>query len=369
MLESDERVKKQAPVNENPRKTPKCLQSLAGRLRIWIGLTLSIIFLYFAVRKVPLSDLVVSLANAELIWLAAALVLQIFALLPRAKRWLVILEPEGSFREAFSSQNIGYLFNNIFLLRVGEIARILVMARVCGISIIKVGTSVILERVLDVIFVTLGLLIALSGIIIPDGYLSGARLLIWLVGVVVILLILFVRFYPRLDRLFRSLLLKMPGKFTERILAFWAQALDVIKLFSDMKHTIRLLAWFLVSWLLSIALYWCTLRAFVPDPTILEVVLMISTLALSFLIPSSPGYLGVFQFVGQQALVIPFGSKYNPVTAFAIALTVHAIFYITTSLFGIIGVGRIGLSISNIRKEVEVHPIRSEVHDKSTHGD
>jgi hypothetical protein len=67
--------------------------------------------------------------------------------------------------------------------------------------------------------------------------------------------------------------------------------------------------------------------------------------------------------------VIPFESKYNPVTAFAIALTVHAIFYITTSLFGIIGVGRIGLSISNIRKEVEVHPIRSEVHDKSTHGD
>ncbi|MEJ2551864.1 MAG: lysylphosphatidylglycerol synthase transmembrane domain-containing protein, partial [Anaerolineales bacterium] len=175
MFESDERVKKQVPIDENPRYTPRSLRPLVGRLRIWIGITLSIVFLYFAVRKVPLSDLVASLADAELTWLAAALVLQIIALLPRAKRWLVILEPEGSFRDAFSSQNIGYLFNNIFPLRVGELARILVMSRACRIPIVRVGTSVILERVLDVIFVTLGLVIALSGIMIPDGYLSGAR--------------------------------------------------------------------------------------------------------------------------------------------------------------------------------------------------
>ncbi len=369
MLEPDKRVNKEVPADENLGNPPMSLQPLAGKLRIWIGFTLSILFLYFALRKVPLSSLAESLADAEFIWLAAALAIQILALLPRAKRWLVILEPEGTFGEAFTSQNIGYLFNNIFPLRVGEIARILVMARVCGIPIVRVGTSVVLERVLDVIFVTLGLMIALSGIMIPDGYLSGVRLLIWLVGVVVLFLILFVRFYPRLDRLFRSLLLKMPGKFTERILVFWSQALDIIKLFSDVNHTLRLLAWFLVSWLLSIALYWCTLRAFVPDPTILEVVLMISILALSFLIPSSPGYLGVFQFVGQQALVIPFGSKYNPVTAFAIALTVHATFYITTSLFGIVGVGRIGLSIANIRKEVEGTPIRSGDHARSTSED
>lgn len=333
-----------------------------GNVRIWLGILLSFVFLFLAVRKVPLSDLADSLADAELIWIVGALGLQVLALLPRAMRWLVILEPHGSFREAFASQNIGYLFNNIFPLRVGELARILIMSKTCGIPVVRVGTSVVLERIIDVIIVTLGLLFALSGLKIADEYLLGARAMIWLVIVVLILFVLFIRFYPRIDRLFRSILLKKPGKIGSRLLEYWTQAMNVVTLFSSAKYTLRLIAWFMISWLLSVALYWCTFRAFVPNPTIREVILMISVLALSFLIPSSPGYLGVFQFVGQQALVIPFGLKYDPVTAFAIALTVHVIFYGITSFLGIIGVGRFGTSITRLRNEILVQPIQRNNH-------
>ena len=102
------------------------------------------------------------------------------------------------------------------------------------------------------------------------------------------------------------------------------------------------------------------MRAFVPNPTVLEAIFIVSVLALSFTVPSSPGYIGVFQFVGQQALVIPFGSKYSPVSALAIALTVHAIFYITTSLLGIIGISRFGISVTGLRAAISEVPVETE---------
>ncbi len=332
------------------------------RVQFWLGMALSGIFLYLAVRNIPLSDLAASLTNVDLVWLVAGIVFQVIALIPRAVRWLIILEPEGSLKEAFYSQNIGYLFNNIFPLRVGELARVIVMSKGCGIPIVRVATSVILERMLDVITVLIGLLLVLSRMTIPDQFSLLTRSFVWLVFLTLILFILFVRYRHPVDRFFRRLILRFPSRFRGRILDLWKQVINGIRQFSSAKYTLRLSAWFLISWLFSVALYWCTMRAFVFNPTLLEAVFSVSVLALSFTIPSSPGYLGVFQFVGQQALVIPFGSKYSPVTALAIALTVHMIFYGTTSLLGIIGVGRFGTSVANLRTEISDKPMGSEGH-------
>ena len=61
----------------------------------------------------------------------------------------------------------------------------------------------------------------------------------------------------------------------------------------------------------------------------------------------------MFQFVGQQALVLPFGAKYDPATALAVTLVTHLLMYylITTSL-GVIGLWRLGESFAGLGRTV-----------------
>ncbi len=328
------------------------LTDIRGRLQFWLGISSSAVFLYLAIRNIPLPDLVTSLVDVDLAWLAIAFVFQVFALVTRAIRWIIILGLEGSFKEAFHSQNIGYLFNNIFPLRIGEFARVIAMSNRCGISFVRVATSVVLERLLDVITVVIGLLFVLPRLKIPVQFIPITTTFVRFVLIAFVALVLFVRFYHIVDRFIHRSLSRTSSRVREGILKLWAQVVDGIKIFSNTKNSLRLSGWFLFSWLLSVFMFWCTMRAFVPDPTLVEAVFTVGVLTLSLIVPSSPGYLGVFQFVGQQSLVIPFGPKYSQVNAFAIALVFHLIFYGTTSILGIIGIGRLSTSITKLRMEI-----------------
>lgn len=330
------------------------------RIQFWLGTLISIFLLYVVVRNIPLKNLATVISEIDPLWLAVAIFFQFLALFLRAIRWLAMLKPEGSLKEAFYAQNIGYLFNNVFPMRVGELARIFVISKSCGISIIRATTSVFLERILDVIMVSIGLLIVLSQIAVPEQYVLIARSLVWLIILFLIMFTLFIRFHWTIERVFRRITARSSKRIRVVVLTLWRQVRNSIKVFSNPKIALPLLTWFFISWCFSVALYWCVMRAFVPNPTVLEAIFIVSVLALSFTVPSSPGYIGVFQFVGQQALVIPFGSKYSPVSALAIALTVHAIFYITTSLLGIIGISRFGISVTGLRAAISEVPVETE---------
>jgi uncharacterized membrane protein YbhN (UPF0104 family) len=73
------------------------------------------------------------------------------------------------------------------------------------------------------------------------------------------------------------------------------------------------------------------------------------SLSLAVAVPSSPGFIGVFQFVGQHALVIPYGLKYSASNALAITLIAYLVYYIVSTLIGIIGIWRLGQSFAGLR--------------------
>ena len=75
---------------------------------------------------------------------------------------------------------------------------------------------------------------------------------------------------------------------------------------------------------------------------------MTVALALAVTVPSSPGFIGVFQLVGQQALVLPFGGKYDASSALAIALTSNLTYYLVTTLLGVGGLWHSGESFVSL---------------------
>ena len=78
-------------------------------------------------------------------------------------------------------------------------------------------------------------------------------------------------------------------------------------------------------------MYWCIIRSFQADGAFLEATFMVVALSFAVAVPSSPGFIGIFQLVGQQALVLPFGAKYDESQALAITVTAHLTYYLLTT--------------------------------------
>jgi uncharacterized membrane protein YbhN (UPF0104 family) len=102
----------------------------------------------------------------------------------------------------------------------------------------------------------------------------------------------------------------------------------------------------------SILLYWSVFKSFQPQANLLEATFVVVALSLSISIPSSPGFLGVFQYVGLQALVLPFGDKYDSATALAATMVAYLTYYLGTSLIGVISLQKFSGSIASISRRI-----------------
>jgi hypothetical protein len=89
-------------------------------------------------------------------------------------------------------------------------------------------------------------------------------------------------------------------------------------------------------------MYWCVILCFQPRATIVEAAFLVVALSFAVAVPSTPGFIGVFQLIGQQALVIPFGDKYTAGSALCIALTAHLTYYLFSTALGVIGLWQLG---------------------------
>ena len=63
-----------------------------------------------------------------------------------------------------------------------------------------------------------------------------------------------------------------------------------------------------------------------------------------------------YLLVGQQALVLPFGAKYDTASALAITLTAHLVYYVPTTALGVIGLWRLGASLMHLGRVTAVGP-------------
>ena len=318
-------------------------------VRFWLGGCLSLLCLWLAIRNVPFADLVHSLSRARYIWLLPAFVLQLFGVVTRAQRWVVLLrEKNDRLSDSFWAQGIGYLFTNVLPLRMGEPARVVVMSERCGLAVMQVAASALVERLLDVATVVFVLLLVLPWMHVPDlviraGTTFGVVVLLTLVSVALV-----VRFRERSERLMQTFCKYIPFLPADWVVVRWKELVQGLVPLTQWRVAVRAISWSVVTWACSIGTFWCVLYSFNTSATMVEAAFMVVALALAVTVPSSPGFIGVFQLVGQQALVLPFGTKYDVSSALAITLTAHLTYYLFTSALGVIGLWRLGESFASL---------------------
>jgi uncharacterized protein (TIRG00374 family) len=288
-----------------------------------VGIPLSLVFLWLALRSADLEQVWSELENADVGFVALGIVANGLVYAWQATRWRRIAgAPDVStmrFAEIIVS---GVAVNNVLPGRVGDILR----ARWLQTSArIKAGTAlstVFVDRSFDVLALVLFVCVSLPFVT------SAAWLLRLAVGGVALLTVIVVvlaaaRLYTRRrarDRHARGLLRRVARDTLEGL----AHPLG-------RRRGVLLAALSVGAWSMWALAAWFVAYAVGIRLDLHEVLFVTGAINLGLAIPSSPGFIGTYQWLGVSALaLLDVGTD----KALAFAILMHASWYVPTLLVG-----------------------------------
>jgi uncharacterized protein (TIRG00374 family) len=301
-----------------------------------ISLALAAVFLYFSLRGIDWKSVWATLKSARFSVVAAATAMMGVSLFLRSYRWRVLLlsRRQVSVALAFWSTCAGYLGNNVLPARAGEVIRTLMISRRSGMSKAFVLTTALSERVVDAITLITISAIVLLVMPVEVGWLSAAAKPFAIVGLsgaaAIALLPPFEKFWLRFLRC-----IPLPEKIRRPIEHILEQVLEGIRSFHDFGRLTKFLGLTALIWLLdgfTTVIAASSIGVFMP----LQVAfLLIAGLGLGSALPSTPGYVGIYQFVAVNVLS-PFGVRRDD--AIAYILLFQAMNYVLVLALGLIGI-------------------------------
>lgn len=313
--------------------------------KFWLGIGISVIALYLTLRNVPFNAFMMALGSAQVIWFIPGAVLFMFGLAFRAYRWATLMGG-APFGITFHAMNIGYMLNMILPFRVGEIGRAFVIGQRTSVSTATALSSIVVERLLDLIAVVL-MFFGFAQFIPMDPTLArAAQITAVLVTAMVIVLALVIWQAERFGRILSGFLRRFPnldaGAWMKRYDDFSAG----FKLINTPRRALIVLLTTIGIWAMALALAFCVMAAFLP-PRLDQAGLMLVAANLGGAAPSAPGGLGPVQFFAKTALVLPFGLDEARATAMVFVWSLSQ--QLALIVLGLIGMLRIGLSFSQLR--------------------
>jgi hypothetical protein len=299
-----------------------------------LGFSLSLVFLWLALRRVEWRELPAIFRTIRLELLLPILASILVDHITRAFRWGIILGKEGiPFFNLYAGLILGNLFNNLFPARAGEVVRAMYLGRKGLARTSEAFGSVVMERFLDGIVIMTFISLTIHWFPVSDtirkaGYSAITFYLTVLVGILVL------HFRRRWVKfLLQPVLQRLPTSWAEKatgLLETFSRG------FSTLDHPRSLVASIVgsyLSWGLSLLTIWLALQAFSLPFGIRETVLLITVLSLGAMIPSSPGMIGIYEFCCMIVLADLLGQRQELAAAFGLFL--HSFSYLVVLLLGI----------------------------------
>lgn len=300
----------------------------------WLGLAVSAGTLYLAFRGLHWAEVGDALAEANYGLLALALPLMVASLYVRAVRWGVLFHPRRDLRlgSLFGAMNAGYAINNVLPVRIGELARAYLIGETERVSRVHSLSTIIVERTLDTLVVVAFLIVTLPFIDAP-AWARGPALLVGL-GFLALAALL-AGLHAARDRamvLVGRVVRFLPERMRAQAEAAADSAIEGFAVLRRPAVLAEVTFWSVASWGVSAVLVYTVLRAFDLDLPFSAAVFVMCATALGMVVPSSPGYIGVFHAIAIQSLVGVFDVDRNRAASFALVL--HGYLYLTPIVFG-----------------------------------
>jgi uncharacterized protein (TIRG00374 family) len=280
------------------------------------------------------------LKSASYWWLLPGVGVYFIGVWVRAWRWHYLLRPVKAIStpKMFPIVAIGYMGNNIYPARAGELLRAVVLKRNQAVPISASLATIIVERIFDgvvmlgFVFLNLPELATLTS---GSGFVGNIQTLaLWGSGAFLGALLVFIlaaMFPNRAERISVKLIGFLPERIRERTQEIVGKFLGGLESLRSPQEAIMVLATSIVIWLLETGKYWFVMHAFDFEVSFFALMLMNGIVNLATTIPSAPGYVGTFDAPG-IAVLTAYGV--NQGVAAGYTLVLHAALWLPITALG-----------------------------------
>ena len=328
--------------------------------QFWVGVLISILFIWLAVRGLKLNEFWGAVKQANYWWLLPGIAVYFVGVWVRAWRWHYLLGPIKKIPTTtmFPITTIGYMGNNIYPARAGEVLRAVILKRKEGVSVSASLATIIVERIFDgvvmlaFVFVNLPELAKLTG---SSGFVGNIQQLAVIgAGVFLgaLLIFLLAAMFPHSTmRAVLWFIRFLPPRLHTRLIGLSNRFLDGL---ASLRSPLNILMVFFTSviiWLLETGKYWFVMHAFDFAVSFFALMLLNGIANLATTIPSAPGYIGTWEAVTKAVLV---AFLVEPETALGYAVVLHVALWLPITALGAYYLAREGIHWSEqLRTELE----------------
>jgi uncharacterized membrane protein YbhN (UPF0104 family) len=141
------------------------------QIKFWLGILVSAVAVAALLYQVDLAGVAAAFRAARYVWLIPAVVVVLLVIVIRVWRWPYLLrgDLQASFEGRLSATFIGFMANGLLPARMGEFVRAWCLGHREGKSKSAVFASIIVERLLDGLWILLYLALVLWVVPFPEG--------------------------------------------------------------------------------------------------------------------------------------------------------------------------------------------------------
>ena len=311
------------------------------RWQFWLGIAVSAVFLYLALRGLHLGEVWQTVKTARYLWLLPGIAVYFVGVWARAWRWHYLLRPlkKISTHTMFPIVTIGYMGNNVFVARAGEVLRAAILKDREGVPISASLATVVVERIFDAVvmlgfvFFNLG---ALENLTHNSGFIGNIQqLAIWgsviFIGALVVFLL--AAMFPLVtERIVIQIIGRViPTRIREKTRGIALKFLTGLESLRSPKDALMVLVTTVIIWLLETGKYWFVMQGFDFQVSFFALMLMNGIVNIATTLPSAPGYIGTFDGPG-IAVLAAYGVPAEIAAGYTLVL--HAALWFPITILG-----------------------------------
>lgn len=326
-------------------------------LLLWIGFGVSLLLLAALLRKIDGRQLLHALADLDWRYLLGAVGLTFVSYWLRAVRWRLLLLHERPIALAslYSATIIGYMANNLFPARLGEIVRVWLLARREQLKVAPVFASLVIDRMLDGCALMVMLAVVLLTLQLPPGMervsallrAGGVTTLAVYLGAIFFLLFLKLRPEQAL-KLLALLAQPFSQRFRDWLLPLAGSFLEGLRLAPGYGNLLLISICTALIWILATLPIHLVLYGFGIQLPLMASFFIMVLLVFAVMIPSAPGYIGTYHVACYTALS---AFQLPDSQAVSIALVIHGVGFFPVIMAGFYHLWSAGLSLRTLRTQ------------------
>jgi glycosyltransferase 2 family protein len=306
----------------------------SGRLRTvvaLVGVPIGLVFLWLAVRNADLDAVRDSLRAADAGLVALAIGAFGIVYLLQSARWRRIAATPAVGLPRFYEMTVsGIAVNNVLPGRLGDFLRARWLGLAARMPAGKAFGTVILDRAFDLVVLVGVLVVGIAAVASSEWLVELAA-----AGAVVVLGIVAVLVFSRTyidrrerDRRERGLVRRLVRDTVERLAEPFGR-----------RHLLVWLGLSLGAWAMWAVAALLVARSLDIELSLTDALFVTAVLNLGSAVPSSPGYVGTYEWLGVASLgLLDIGHE----QALAFTILVHAAWYVPTTIFGAVALGARG---------------------------